>query len=358
MTSTTLQLSYPVFVDDHIARPLADLLNQLRFSQLFVLCDNNTHTYCYPLIAAALPAHHCICIPAGEEHKNLEICIYIWQQLTQAAADRQAILINLGGGVIGDIGGFCAATYKRGIRFIQCPTTLLAQIDASIGGKVGVDFQGYKNHLGCFQPPTAVFIGTIFLETLSQRQLLAGFAEHIKHLLIADSSAWYMLATPPCFEQAILKQLIIQSLSIKAKIVEQDPHEQGLRKALNLGHTIGHAIESYFLEQHTPILHGEAVAMGIIAEAWLSSQYTGLPRQDLLLIQKRILQTYTLQPLPEHAIDHILHFCLQDKKNDQQQLRFSLLESIGKPRIDVNVNMEAAREALFYLCKQLQTQYA
>jgi len=344
MNPLDLPLPYPVVVENDISDSLSFFLSRQTYSQLFVLCDENTQRYCYPLLQAALPPHTLLCVPAGEEHKNLDTCREIWAQLTAHAADRSALLLNLGGGVLCDMGGFCAATYKRGICFVHCPTTLLSQLDASIGGKVGIDFMDLKNHIGVFQNPIAVFIGSIFLNTLPQKEIIAGFAEHIKHLLIADADEWHkqlqansLRATP---------DVIARSLGIKSAIVAADPHEKGLRKALNFGHTIGHAIESYCLQSHSPLLHGEAIALGIKAEAYISLQKQYITPQEYQQLATFIDTHYPQVSFSPNDIKAITKLCTQDKKNEGGKILCTLLGKIGHALVNEEVSGEEIEEAI------------
>ncbi|GIV40299.1 MAG: 3-dehydroquinate synthase [Thermonema sp.] len=344
MNPLNLPLAYPIVVEGNIAYSLSLFLSRQHYSQLFVLCDTHTQQHCYPLLQASLPTHHLISIPAGEAHKTLDTCRQIWEQLTAHAADRSALLINLGGGVLCDMGGFCAATYKRGIRFIHCPTTLLSQLDASIGGKLGVDFMGLKNHIGVFQDPLAVFIGTVFLQTLPSREITAGFAEHIKHLLIADEAGWQELLQADSLP--IHPATIARSLGIKAGIVAADPHEKGLRKALNFGHTIGHALESYFLQSRQALLHGEAVALGIKAEAYISLQRGYIQPGEYRQIAALIDAHYPAVTLNKEDMKAIATLCVQDKKNEGGKILCTLLGGIGKVRINEAVSKEEIEQAL------------
>ena len=234
-----------VIFSSDIRATLAEILRARQFSKLVVLTDSNTHQFCLPLVQEVVPPTMVfISVPAGEQHKTLETCSIIWGQMTEAVLDRQALVINLGGGVIGDMGGFCASVYKRGIPFITIPTTLLSQVDASVGGKLGIDFLGFKNHLGVFQLPEAVLIAPEFLATLPQRELRSGYAEVIKHGLIRDAT--YFRALPSTnWQKQDWARIIRHSIEIKKAVVQVDPKESGLRKILNFGHTIGHAIESF-----------------------------------------------------------------------------------------------------------------
>mgnify|MGYP003324163997 CR=1 FL=1 len=266
-------------------------------------------------------------IKSGEKNKNISTCNLIWEQLTINNFDRKSLLINLGGGVIGDMGGFCASTYKRGIDFIQIPTTLLAMVDASVGSKLGVDSNGLKNQVGLFSNPESVIINPIFLETLSEEELKSGFAEVVKHALITDKDLWQKITSTP-FNNLDWKEIIYTSLEIKNKIVVSDPKEKGERKKLNFGHTFGHAIESYYLEKGTPILHGQAIFMGIILE----SEISDLTQSEKNEIKNYILSNFALPYTPKKSYLH--KFLLNDKKNQEGKINFSLLKGIGNCTID------------------------
>ncbi|MBP7803636.1 MAG: 3-dehydroquinate synthase [Saprospiraceae bacterium] len=318
-----------------IVSSLESLIERQSFSSLFVLTDENTLIHCKPLLDAFLLNHpHALCtIPAGEIHKNIHTCVRVWQSMTEAKLDRHAIMINLGGGVIGDLGGFCASTYKRGIRFVQVPSTLLSQVDASIGGKLGIDFDGYKNHIGVFRSPMAVMIDVAFLKTLSTRELRSGYAEIIKHCLIADGSYWVELSQIIELESVDWSVVIRRSLEVKRQIVIEDPFEKGKRKLLNFGHTLGHAIESHFLESSYPLLHGEAIAAGMIYETRLSSKYLSLNKDDQQEIIHYIQLLYG--PAPKITISELMDTMKQDKKNLDNKISFSLLSSIGHSQWDL-----------------------
>ncbi|HEY8400693.1 MAG TPA: 3-dehydroquinate synthase family protein, partial [Cytophagaceae bacterium] len=261
-----------IFLTRDISGKLKEFLQGKQYSSVCVIADENTEKHCFPLLLPALQKYHLITIPSGEENKTLSTCERIWKGMTDQQLDRKAVVINLGGGVIGDMGGFCASTYKRGIDFIQIPTTLLSQVDASVGGKLGVDFFSYKNHIGVFKEPAAVFINADFLKTLDPAELRSGFAEIIKHCLIADKTKWEEISRKSLAEQN-WEDLIAHSVEIKSKVTTADPTEQGLRKILNFGHTIGHAIESYYLTiKDKKLLHGEAIAIGMVAESYIAEK--------------------------------------------------------------------------------------
>jgi 3-dehydroquinate synthase len=329
---------------------LVEFLKDKGIEQGVIIVDENTKKHCLPFLGD-LNKHHyhfeSIEIKAGEEEKTLNTCQKIWMQMTNARLDRKAIVINLGGGVIGDMGGFCAATYKRGIKFIQIPTTLLSQVDASVGGKLGIDFDHYKNHIGVFQEPEAVIICFDFLKTLDSKELRSGFAEVIKHALIADAAAWHTIKTQSLADQQ-WNEVIPHSVNIKYKITTEDPTEQGLRKVLNFGHTLGHAVESYFLEKGNRILHGEAIAIGMIMEAYLSFEKKFISLEELKEIENYLLKIYDKISIPEESIDDIIALTLQDKKNEQGLVLFSLLEKIGKANWNQPINAELMKKAILY----------
>ncbi|TDQ18384.1 3-dehydroquinate synthase [Algoriphagus boseongensis] len=332
-------------------KSLLEVLNQLTFSRLVILTDSNTQLHCLPLIQAILPSDALfITVPAGEINKNLETCSSIWSRMTEAALDRKALMVNLGGGVIGDMGGFCASIYKRGIRFINMPTTLLSQVDASVGGKLGVDFQGLKNHLGVFNEPETVLIAPEFLKTLPIQELRSGYAEILKHGLIQDAKYFTSLQSEN-WENQDWESLIKHSVQIKKNVVEQDPKEQGLRKILNFGHTIGHAFESHFLDSANHLLHGEAIALGMICEGYLSIKKTGLSQSEFQEMTQKLLDIYGKVNFNETDLDPILDLCLQDKKNEGSTLMFSLLEKIGSCTFNIPVNRDEIREAILFYQK-------
>lgn len=327
---------------------LSRVLTQLSFSKLAVLTDENTQSQCLPIVSSILPEDTIfISVRSGEVQKNLETCTEIWSQMTDAALDRKALMLNLGGGVITDMGGFCASLYKRGIRFLNMPTTLLSQVDASVGGKLGVDFNGLKNHLGVFNEPETVIIAPEFLKTLPLAELRSGYAEILKHGLIRDKSYFNKLKTTN-WESQDWENLIIHSVGIKKAVVEADPKEAGLRKILNFGHTIGHAFESYFLDTKNHLLHGEAIALGMICEGFLSFEKIGFSFEELDQLTKTMIQIYGKVEFSVNELNPILDLCLQDKKNEGSSLLFSLLNSIGDCAYNIPVNRDEIREAIIY----------
>lgn len=322
-------------------------LQKWSFSKVMVLTDENTLTHCYPLLKSHLPDHSVITISSGEENKTLKTCEEIWKQMTNLELDRHSILIVLGGGVLGDMGGFCAATYKRGIDFILIPTTLLAMADASIGGKLGIDFHHFKNHIGVFKEPKLTVIYSEFLKTLPTEELRSGFAEVIKHALISDRTLWNELRSNTLDNQP-WDVLLRHSAEFKSSVVQQDPTEQGMRKILNAGHTIGHALESFFLKAGNKILHGEAVAAGLVAEAWLSKKRGILSETELNEISEFILKVFGKLNIGSENLHAIAGLCSQDKKNKGKRILCVLSEGIGKARWDCEVTENEIVDALAY----------
>ena len=325
--------------------PAFDKASLRKYSSIAVLVDENTRQFCYPLVKNRLPNHTVIEVPGGEEHKNLITSQSIWQQLTVLGLDRHALLIVLGGGVLGDMGGFCAATFKRGIDFLLMPTTLLAQVDASIGGKLAVDFGPHKNHIGVFQLPISTFVATQFLATLPVRELRSGFAEVIKHCLIGDKKMWKSIQRHPLEKQDWLK-LVRHSVGFKSLVVKKDPREKGLRKILNFGHTLGHALEGYFLSSGSRIFHGEAIAAGMIMESHIANRKKLIDSKDLQTISDYIRSVFGKIEVP--GIERLLPLVKQDKKNKGNTILMALPKGIGKAVWDVSVSEKDILEALDY----------
>jgi 3-dehydroquinate synthase len=333
-------------ISQNISVNIQAFINASDYDKVAVLVDENTRFHCLPLVHKAIKPTDIIEIESGEEKKTLDTCVQIWKELTDTRDERKSLLVNLGGGVIGDMGGFCAATYKRGIDFINIPTTLLSQVDASVGGKLGIDFLGFKNHIGTFELPRKVFIDTKFLKTLPERELRSGFAEVIKHCLIADKDYWEIVSVVD-FKDQNWPDIVNHSVKIKKKVVEEDPFEKGRRKILNFGHTIGHAIESYFLQKDEErLLHGEAIAAGMICEAYLSEKYCGLPESSVRSIESYIVKTFGRIRISIGDIDEITKLCLQDKKNEKGIINFSLLEEIGNSVFNVGIEQNEIRKVL------------
>lgn len=315
-------------------------------SQIFILTDENVAPFWLPEVAYWLrcdPAVD-IVIKPGEEHKNLQTVQRIWRTLLKHHADRNALLINLGGGVITDLGGFVASTYKRGIKFINIPTTLLSMVDAAIGGKTGIDFGGGKNQIGTFAEAEEVIIDPVFLSTLPRRELLSGMAEMLKYGFIADAN---LLKT----NMENYQDYILRCGEIKREIVVHDPTEKGLRKILNFGHTLGHAIESHCLTTEHPLLHGEAVALGMAVALWLSVKQCGLDKKVMQNYEKQLpmLLSEAELNLTVADMEPILSYLALDKKNKGEQPQFVLLEAVGKTVRDVEVDAKEVRSALAYI---------
>ncbi|TLU97942.1 3-dehydroquinate synthase [Dyadobacter luticola] len=332
-----------------ISESLKGFLSSFQYSKVVVIADNNTKKHCYPALKAVLPKHTIVTVTAGEANKTLATCEKIWEALTKEELDRHALVINLGGGVIGDMGGFCAAVYKRGIDFIQVPTTLLSQVDASVGGKLGIDFQGFKNHLGVFNIPNSVLIDPAFLKSLPERELRSGFAEVIKHCLIADKDKWEEISHKD-FEEQNWEDLIGHSVKIKQRVVEEDPREKGLRKILNFGHTLGHAVETCFLEKPTNqrLYHGEAIAIGMIMESFLSLERKMIDQQTMTDIEEFLFATYGKVEIAPEDVERIIALTRQDKKNKGKEVRFSLLEGAGQCAYDIVVTASEMRKSIAY----------
>lgn len=322
------------------------------YSKIFLLVDENTHINCLPLFAAHLRyAFDIIEVEAGEENKTIETCLGVWQTLSDLGADRKSLILNLGGGVITDLGGFVANTFRRGIDFVNIPTSLLAMVDASIGGKTGVDLGLLKNQIGVINNPELIFIDTLFLKTLPLEELKSGFAEMLKHGLIADEEYWHKLVSIEEIETSNLDELIHESIRIKKSIVEQDINEDGIRKALNYGHTIGHAIETYSLSNNEikPLLHGEAVAIGMIVETYISSQIKGFDLSLCNEVKNVIKPIYPKVEIPKSSFDNIIAYTNFDKKNSHGNVNFVLLEKIGHPKFDCKVDQKLIIEGFnFY----------
>jgi len=311
------------------------------YSSVAIVVDEHTKSYCLNtfLEESNIQSPLIIETKSGEENKTITSCQLIWDALTEAKFDRKSILINLGGGVIGDMGGFAASCYKRGINFIQVPTTLLAMVDASVGGKLGVDYSNLKNQIGLFRNPQGVFIYPSFLKTLSKEQLYSGYAEVVKHALIYDAKMWKSLHSTDV-EKLNWEDIITKSVTIKNEIVSNDPHENGYRKILNFGHSIGHAIESYCLSIGKVALHGQAVATGMLLE----SQLSNATKEEKIEISNFLKSTFDLIELPD--FEDILPFLKNDKKNKNKELKFSLISEIGKCSYDCTIDVPKIK-ALF-----------
>lgn len=347
----TENLKMITILNDNFSQ-LNEFLHEKSFSKIFILVDENTHEYCLPVLLGNMETDlgfEILEIEAGEEMKNIQTANQLWEILTEMQADRKALVINLGGGVITDMGGFVASTYKRGIQFINIPTTLLSMCDASIGGKTGIDLMHFKNMVGTFTFPEQIFIYPKFLETLPFKELRSGFAEMLKHGLIADQAHWENLVHINKLDTESVTPYIETSMNIKQNVVDQDFHEKNIRKTLNFGHTIGHAIESLCLSQGNPILHGEAVAAGMICEAHLSYLEGLLSEEDAKVIIESIQKYYPYLDISDFKDEDIFALLLNDKKNVDSKINFSLLSGIGTCIFDHQSSQKNIIESLnFY----------
>lgn len=336
-------INYSIVFNENAYSELNLHLQNKKYSKIFILVDENTNEYCLsdflPLLSTEISIE-IIEIESGEINKNIQNCIEVWSILAELGADRKSVLLNLGGGVITDLGGFVASTFKRGIDFINIPTTLLGMVDASIGGKNGVDLGNLKNQIGTITNPQMVVIDTRFLETLPQNQMCSGLAEMLKHGLIFDKEYWNKLQDLGQLNSSDLDVLIHRAIVIKNEIVQQDPTENGIRKALNFGHTLGHAIESYFLENEnkTTLLHGEAIAIGMILESYLSLEKKIINQEDYFQIKKTLKSVFGTVEISENDLSPICNLLIHDKKNEYGKVKFALLDGIG----NVKINQEVA----------------
>lgn len=329
------------FADKEVAL-LKEIISSKNYSSVFVLVDDNTEHHCLPLFLSQFSIDReieIISIDAGEEYKHLHTCLGVWETLSELGGDRKSLMINLGGGVVTDLGGFVASAFKRGIDFINIPTTLLSMVDASVGGKTGVDLGPLKNQVGTICNPEAVIIYPDFLSTLPANEYRSGYAEMLKHGLIQDAAYWYQLADFKNISTLQILKHIKHSVSIKQKVVAQDPKEHALRKILNYGHTLGHAIESHFLVEPTKVtlLHGEAIAIGMIMEAFLSASLLGMSNQERDEIKSTFNSIYPKVDFTSEDQEKIIELLAFDKKNSHGIVKFALLKEIGKPQWDIEV---------------------
>ncbi|MDN5284592.1 MAG: aroB [Mucilaginibacter sp.] len=343
--------NYPIYFNNSIDE-LVTFIKKGNYSRFFILTDENTGVHCLPLIKNKIDGlgdYDLIEINAGEESKDIDFCIGVWKMLIDFGADRKSLLINLGGGVVTDLGGFAASTFKRGIDFVHVPTTLLSQVDASVGGKTGIDIDSIKNIIGTFTQPKAVFIEYDFLKTLPPRQILSGVAEMLKHGLITDAAYWEQLKSSDLKAPSV--QLVHRSVEIKNVITIEDPTEKGIRKALNFGHTIGHAVETYSLiNDKDPLSHGEAIAIGMICESYLAHKKTGLSAEELAEITRVFSNLYPRYTIIESSFEALLAIMQKDKKNQDGKINCTLLTHIGQCNIDnICTETELCESLLYYM---------
>ena len=348
-----LSNNYFVNFNEDAYRKLNIYISENKPSTIFVLVDENTNFHCLPILLQELEteaAIEIIEIEAGEENKNLDTCSGVWHALTELRADRKSLMINLGGGVITDLGGFAASTFKRGIAFVNIPTTLLSMVDASVGGKTGVDLGVLKNQIGLFSDPEMVLIDPRFLETISDRELRSGLAEIIKYGITYDIHLWNEINSFKELNISNISNLIHRSIEIKNEVVTKDPKENGLRKILNFGHTLGHAIESYFLESEDKenLTHGEAIAIGMVTEAYISQKLLNFPSEHVKSIKETILGIYKKAKIDSQDYEGIMELLIHDKKNVGGQVNFVLLTDFEQFKLDCKVEKELIIEALNY----------
>lgn len=345
-----------VLFTPHISRTLADVLSRYAYDKLFVLTDTNTRRYCMPLFQDCKPLTQAmpITIPADDTHKNLESLSSVWMALSRNGATRKSFLVNLGGGMVTDLGAFAASTFKRGIAFVNVPTTLLGAVDAAVGGKTGINFNGLKNEIGVFNSARSVVIGTEFFHTLSSENLLSGYAEMLKHGLISDAATYDRLIEMdmlhPDMQQ--LLPLLEASVQVKERVVAEDPFEKGLRKSLNLGHTVGHAFESLSHERNQPVMHGYAVAWGLVCELLLSHLQLGFPVERVRQLAAFVRRHYGVFYITCQDYDRLYERMTHDKKNESSHINFTLLADVGCVKINCTADKKEI-EAMLDLYRDL-----
>ena len=346
-------MNQKVIVSGNLERDLVNAIAECEHDKIFILTDQTTHDMCLPKLQnfLCLKGAQSIVIKAGDTNKTLDSLAEVWTALSQGGATRHSLMINLGGGMVTDLGGFAASTFKRGINFINIPTTLLAMVDASVGGKTGINFGGLKNEIGVFSDSKFVIINTQFLDTLDHDNICSGYAEMLKHGLISDNKHWaelvgFNLAQP---DLAQLQRMVAESIKVKERIVTEDPHEHGIRKALNLGHTVGHALESFAMKHGRPVLHGYAVAYGMVCELYLSARKTDFPTDKMHQTVRFILDHYGRLPYTCDDYPELLELMRHDKKNTSGIINFTLLGGIGDIRINQTATKEEIEEALDFL---------
>lgn len=346
-----------VIISQDIEHDLAQAIAETEHDRIFVLTDDITQECCLPKVAALLTKHNAttITIRHDDTNKTLATLADVWTALQRGGATRHSLLVNLGGGMVTDLGGFAAATFKRGINFINIPTTLLAMVDAAVGGKTGINFGGLKNEIGAFANARYVIVNTCFLDTLDTANLCSGYAEMLKHSLISNAQMWaehvnFDILQPDLAE---LQRMVAASIAVKERIVADDPHEHGIRKALNFGHTIGHALEEFSMQQPTPppgaLLHGYAVAFGLIGELYISARKAGFPTARLHQTARFIRENYGAVAFTCDDYPTLLNLMRHDKKNTADTINFTLLHDIGDIRINQTATDEEIREALDFI---------
>lgn len=343
-------MAQDIIYSQSIAREL-ELLRMPRYDKYFLVTETTVRERCLPLLGDATAFDAVACIEPGDDHKNLESLTAVWNALQQGGASRHSLVVNLGGGMLTDLGGFAAATFKRGMHFVNIPTTLLAMVDAAVGGKTGINFNGFKNEVGCFCEARKVIIDTEFLRTLDHENLCSGYAEMLKHSLLGDEAMWaehlrFDLDRP---DYAELQRLVGQSIDTKCRIVSEDPTEQGIRKALNLGHTVGHALESLALLEGRPGLHGYFVAWGLVAELYLSVALAGFPADRMRQTVQFVQQHYGRFAFTCDHYERLYELMRHDKKNTGGVISMTLLGNVGDIRIDCHPTKDEVFESFDFL---------
>lgn len=334
---------------DDIFLKINNLISKNHYEVVFILCDENTQKHCLPFLLNELVDDvntYTLTLEAGEENKNIQNAEIIWKELTKIRNSRKMLMINLGGGMISDIGGFVASTFMRGIDFINIPTSLLAMVDASIGGKTAINLQSTKNIIGSYAFPLATYIFPNFLKTLEKREFLSGLAEMLKHGLIQNKEHWQNICSIQNITPESINNLIIDSIKIKTNIVEKDPNDKNIRKTLNFGHTIGHAIESEFLHSKNYLLHGEAIAIGMLIESLLSLKKNMVNEKELDEIFKNILRLFPKTKIPQIIIPKLINKMTLDKKNQKNQISFSLINGIGDCKYDIFIDKSSIHDSI------------
>lgn len=342
-----------VIICKNLQSELQNFLQSVKYDKLFVLTDSNTLELCLPMLKEVpqLQGAPVITVEAGDTNKNIEQVTAIWMRLCNEGASRNSLLLNVGGGMVTDMGGFVAATFKRGIHSVNVPTTLMASVDAAVGGKTGINFNGLKNEIGSFYPPLCVLIDSSFLKTLDRDNLLSGYAEMVKHALISNMETYHAILSFDLdrVDYTLLNQMVAQSVAVKERIVEEDPKEMGIRKALNLGHTVGHAYESLSFRKERPVLHGHAVAAGLVSELYLSYKKCGFPMEILSQVVYYLKKYYP--PFFFNCDDYeaLYELMTHDKKNEGGIINFTLLSQVGEVQINQSVTKEKVLESFdFY----------
>ncbi len=338
---------------DELETALSDVLKAGAYDKVFLLSDTTTSTKCIPLVRqlACVEGAKEIVVSAGDDHKDLTSAQHVWEELQRGGATRHSLVVNVGGGMVTDLGGWCASCFKRGVDFVNLPTTLLAMVDASVGGKTGVNLRGLKNEIGVFNEAILTIVDTRFLSTLDRENMLSGFAEMVKHALISDEDTLAELLRTDILHTSTDEwgRMIERSVSVKRQVVEEDPREKGKRKALNFGHTIGHAIESLSIRQGRPLLHGYAVAHGMVGELYLSVVKMGFPVVRMRQVVSFLRNTYGLPPIACNDYPTLLETMTHDKKNTLGRVNFTLLKDVGDIMLDQTAQEEEIKEALDFL---------